>query len=250
MAKRETGAFGPVVRWIDREGGAGADSPPAWAVDLVESVEPFRVPIGLKQRMLLTLGSGRARPSQRWLRPLVVCAVLLSGTAVASAAFTGWPANLVRVCRALVGGPEPTRGAVRPVDARAPRSGPSAARAAATEAGPDGALADEATLIGHPIADSRRRARLRVLPAEDPALVVDATRALRVDRDARRARLLAARYLQQHPRGALAQEALAIQVEAALDHHDADAASAAARYLSLYPHGAFRAVAQRALSAR
>ena len=247
MAKRDTRAFGPVMRWIDREGGAGADSPPAWAVDLVESADPFCVPIALKQRMLLTLGSGRARPGQRWLRPLVVCAVLLSGTAVASAAFTGWPANLVRACRALVAGPEPARGAVRAVDARAPRSGPPAARAAATQAGPDGALAEEPA---HPIVDSRRRARRRMLPAEDPALVVDATRALRVDRDAHRARLLAARYLQQRPRGELAEEALAIEVEAALDHHDADAASAAARYLSLYPHGAFRAVAQRALSAR
>lgn len=245
MAKRET--FGPVVRWMDdREAGAGGDPPPAWAVDLVESAEPLSVPIALKQRMLLSLGNGRPRARHAWLRPLVVCAVLMSGTAVASAAFTGWPANLVRVCRELVAGPQPARGAARALEARGPRSGPPAAKPAATETG---AFADP-PVMRHPIADSRRHARLHVLPDEDPALVVDATRALRVDRDARRARFLATRYLQQHPRGELAEEALAIEVEAALDHHDADAKSAAVRYLRLYPHGAYRAVAERALSAR
>ena len=80
--------------------------------------------------------------------------------------------------------------------------------------------------------------------------MVGATRALRVDGDPGRARVLARQYLQQHPRGALAEEALAIEVEAALDHHDPDVTSEALRYLSLYPHGAFRAVAERALSAR
>ena len=247
MAKRETGEFGPVVRWLDEEAGASGDPPPAWAVELVESAHPLSVPIALKQRMLLSLGNGRPRPGQPWLRPLVVCAVLLSGTAVASAAFTGWPANLVRVCRELVAGPAPEQGTARAVEVRAPRVG----RPAATAAGTDGAFAVPALpATRHPIADSRRRARLRVLPGEDPALVVEATRALRVDCDARRARVLARQYLLQHPRGELAEEALAIEVEAALDYHDADVGSAAARYLSLYPHGAFRAVAERALSAR
>ncbi|MES1208366.1 MAG: hypothetical protein ABUS79_20710, partial [Pseudomonadota bacterium] len=99
--------MGPIARWIDPAAAAGADPPPAWAVDLVQSADPISVPVTLKQRMLLSLGNGRPRLGHRWLRPIVVCAVLLSGTAVASAAFTGWPADLVRVCRALIAGPAP-----------------------------------------------------------------------------------------------------------------------------------------------
>jgi hypothetical protein len=71
-------------------------------------------------------------------------------------------------------------------------------------------------------------------------------RALRIDREPARARALATRYLDRYPDGALAEEALAIVVEAAADHHDPDAAALGARYLRLYPAGAFRARASRA----
>lgn len=248
MVKPETGAFGPVARWIDRQAGACGDPPPAWAVELVESADPISVPVALKQRMLLSLGAGRPRPRQPWLRPVVVCAVLLGGTAVASAAFTRWPADLVGVCRTLVGGPPLAQGAAPAVEGGGARS---AARAAMVASPADGAALDAADLpvSFHPLADGRRRAKPHPSAHEDPALVVAATRALRVERDPRRARLLAARYLREHPRGGLAEEALAIEVEAAMDHHDGDTSALAFRYLSLYPHGAFREATDRALSA-
>ena len=82
---------------------------------------------------------------------MVVCAVLLSGTAVASAAFTGWPADLVRVCRELVAGPPPVRGAARVIEGQAPRSVPAAARAATPEATDAFAAPVAPPLARHPI---------------------------------------------------------------------------------------------------
>ena len=255
MAKSQAVAYGPVARWLDREAGASGDRPPAWAVDLVASVDPIAVPIALKQRMLLSLGNGRPHPRPRWLRTAVVCAVLLSGTAVASAGFAGWPGGLARVCRALVAGPPPAFEPAPPAEPHRARSAAPAARLTANVNAAETAAALDETLALAPPAvrrnpDSRHRVRLRLSDPADPALVVGATRALRVDGDARRARSLAAQYLRQYPRGDLAEEALAIEVEAAMDSHDPDAGEAAARYLSLYPQGAFRAVAQRALAAR
>jgi hypothetical protein len=118
------------------------------------------------------------------------------------------------------------------------------------ELGPVPAEPTTPTTLARRTSPARSRAHIDVGAAEDPALVVEATRALRVARDPRRARLLAARYLHEHPGGALAEEAQAIVVEAALAHHDPDASTQAARYLSLYPHGSFRAAAERAISSR
>ena len=86
------------------------------------------------------------------------------------------------------------------------------------------------------------------MPADEALLVVDATRALRVERDPRRARALATRYLEREPGGALADEALAICIEAAIDRHDPDAAALSARYLAQFPHGSFRGLAERTLA--
>ena len=71
-------------------------------------------------------------------------------------------------------------------------------------------------------------------------------RALRLDHNPVRARALLATYLERHPNGALAEEALALTIEAAVAHHDGDAAALGARYLRRYPAGPFRALALRA----
>ncbi|HEY4185340.1 MAG TPA: hypothetical protein VGP07_09740 [Polyangia bacterium] len=54
------------------------------------------------------------------------------------------------------------------------------------------------------------------------------------------------RYLEQHPDGTLAEEALALSIEAAVAHRDADAAELGRRYLRRYPAGRFTALALRA----
>ena len=83
---------------------------------------------------------------------------------------------------------------------------------------------------------------------DETALLLEAMRALRRQGDPARARVLLTRYLQQHPTGALAEEALAMSIEAAVAAHDADAPALARRYLRSYPGGPFRAVATQALS--
>ena len=86
--------------------------------------------------------------------------------------------------------------------------------------------------------------------SEDTSTVSAAMRALRVERNPVRARGLLARYLAEHPNGNLAEEALAMSIEAAVAHHDADVAALASRYLRVYPHGSFQSLARQALAAQ
>jgi hypothetical protein len=77
-------------------------------------------------------------------------------------------------------------------------------------------------------------------------LVAAATRALRGDHDAARAQTLLEDYLRRYPGGLLAEEALALAVEAAAAHDDARAARLGAEYLRRYPQGRFRGAAEDA----
>ena len=90
--------------------------------------------------------------------------------------------------------------------------------------------------------------RARAAKSEDPALVVSAIQALRQDHDPERAGRLLAAYLRTHPHGALAEEAVALSIEAADGRHNPAATTFAQRYLKEYPQGRFRAVAERVLA--
>ena len=90
--------------------------------------------------------------------------------------------------------------------------------------------------------------RARAVKSEDPSLVVSAIQALRQDGDPTRAARLLASYLRTHPRGALAEEAVALSIEAADARHSPAATAFAQRYLKEYPHGRFRPAAERALA--
>lgn len=81
--------------------------------------------------------------------------------------------------------------------------------------------------------------------SEDPTLVAAAIQALRKNHDPARARRLLNQYLRANPHGALAEEALALSIEAANDMGDPRTATLACRYLSLYPNGRSRALASR-----
>jgi hypothetical protein len=96
--------------------------------------------------------------------------------------------------------------------------------------------------------------RVRPAAAPDDAReqtgpVLAAMQALRRDHDPVRARALLDAYLERHPNGALAEEALAISIEAAAAHHDADAPDLASRYLARYPTGPFSRLARQMLAA-
>ncbi len=90
--------------------------------------------------------------------------------------------------------------------------------------------------------------RARTVKSEDPSLVVSAIQALRQDRDPERAGRLLAAYLRTHSHGALAEEAVALSIEAADARHSPAAARFADRYLKEYPHGRFRSAAERVLA--
>ena len=95
---------------------------------------------------------------------------------------------------------------------------------------------------------SERRAAPAPRAGEDPTQVAEAVRALRKQGDPARAQALLDQYLRTNPRGALAEDALALSIEAAAARKDPRATEYAKRYLSRYPKGRFRSVAERVLT--
>ncbi len=83
--------------------------------------------------------------------------------------------------------------------------------------------------------------------SEDPSRVFDAIQALRTDRDPARASRLLSEYLTRYPHGALAEEAVALSIEAAAARHSPRAVGFAERYQRAYPRGRFRHTAEQAL---
>jgi outer membrane protein assembly factor BamD (BamD/ComL family) len=80
--------------------------------------------------------------------------------------------------------------------------------------------------------------------------VVDAVRALRRDRDPKRAQTLAEEALQRYPRGAQLEEAMAVAMEAAAADGDASAAHHwAERYVDTFGAGRFADRARQVLAA-
>jgi hypothetical protein len=238
--------FTPLGRLVDesRDRPGEVAGVPARAAELVESMDPIHLPLGRKQRLLLSLGRGEVRPRSRWLRPVVVGVVLMGSGAVASAALTGWPTRLIRSLETLAS-PMVDSGSVRqpPVALQGLTIEPPAAVESVRSTTPPSPV-----VVRRPATETRARRPQVELPSDDPSLLVQATRALRVDRDPVLARSLAKRYLDGQPRGSLADEALAISIEAAIDHHDVDASALSARYLAQFPHGSFRALAERTLA--
>jgi len=90
-------------------------------------------------------------------------------------------------------------------------------------------------------------ARVAAAPPEEAALVLAGLRALRREHEPTRAGMLLARYLERFPQGVLAQEALAIAIEASLARDDRQAtASLAEQYLNRFPAGRFVHLARKA----
>jgi hypothetical protein len=253
MARRGDGSFPPLQRLSRNatEQPTEADHVRARAVELLESMDEIQIPIGRKQRLLFRLGQGHPSRARRlrWLRPVVIGAFLMGigGGAIASVSLTKWPTWIVQSYRKLVSGAAdpPLPVAATPPARRLAVKAPAVAPEPSEPSPPS-------RVWGKPQVSQRADARPRRPPVESPsddaALLVEATRALHVGRDPGRARGLARRYLERQPSGPLADEALAISIEAALDHHDPDAAALSARYLAQFPHGPFRGLAERTLA--
>ena len=249
----ESGSGSGADRAVDRKNVAVEE----WAIQLLESApradsSPLR-----KQRVWSALMQAPARRSRPVFRALVgtgsLVLVLVGATAIASAARGHWPAWALSAFGRLL--PSDDHALTSPV-ATAPEGEaapatlhlrePSSWKSAPAAPGPSAA--------GNPFphiarANSHRPGSVRSSAADDSRSVVAAIRALRRDRDPGRARTLSRDYLTAHPRGALAQEAFAISIEAAMVQQDPEADALGRRYLQRYPGGAFRALARRATSA-
>jgi hypothetical protein len=243
-----------------------------WLVGLVRSTGPYKSPPGRKQRVLLSLGRSNARRAPLILRPAIVAGVLIGCGAFASAALGPWRGWIGRMYERL--GPSSERVALAPGQARTHRSTVTHGLAPAPPPveGPPAPLVVPPPVAPPSLAAAASRESIAPLHVRHAALssaphdgtgqatqasqgsmeeretqsVLAGMRALRVDHDPVRARGLLARYLQRRPNGALAEEALALTIEAAVAHRDSDAAALGARYLRRYPAGPFRALALQA----
>jgi hypothetical protein len=224
-----------------------------WIGGLLHSTDPYKAQPGRKQRVLLSLGRrGGGRRAPRILRPAIVAGVLISCGAFASAAIGPWRGWIARAyervvpssrAHAPVAIAERARGHRAVAPSPAPSAPPPEAPPPTLIAGPVPVRAPIAVPHPHHLAPS---VATTPLGEQDTQAVLEGMRALRLDRDPVRARTLLARYLDRQPNGALAEEALALSIEAAVAHHDADAPALAARYLRHYPAGAFSSLAHEA----
>jgi hypothetical protein len=260
-------------RLLDDADLGGAEPSAAWALGLLRGAEPYRAPAGRKQRVQLRLGHAPRRTAPLVLRLAVMAFVLCGFAAVVSAALGHWPDWMALAYERVVGEPPAGRAPVL-ARARAARHAssssalaPSSALASPAESvvaeespapsvvpAPSGVSAPAERRASHDTIAAPRARHPAATPApptsEDASAVAAAMRALRVEKDPARARGLLSRYLAEHPNGALAEEALAMSIEAAIAHHDTDVTALASRYLRLYPHGSFQSLARNALVAQ
>lgn len=251
-----------------------------WIADLVRSTGPYKSPPGRKQRVLLSLGrSNTPRRAPLFLRPAIVAGVLIGCGAFASAAIGPWRGWIERAYERLVPTAAPvavtaerarthllvsghaatvaaqplavaTSPANRPLLDVGPPEAPLPSRAPLApphlrRETPPPAAREEARREETKREVGRDRDREREKEEQETQSVLAGMRALRVDHDPVRARELLARYLERHPNGALAEEALALTIEAAVAHRDDDAPTLGARYLRRYPGGPFKELASR-----
>lgn len=188
----------------------------------------------VQSRLTRALEGGRVGATRRVLRPTILA---LGGLFVAASAAAAGYTLLASSKKA-----EPAA----PVASVAPPSDERAhARGKATHvASPALPPPAEPVVVEQPSAKRADKPRA----GEDPSQVAEAVRALRKQGDAARAQALLDQYLRANPRGALAEDALALSIEAAAARKDPRAADYARRYLARYPNGRFRGVAERTLS--
>ena len=221
--------------------------------DLIRASEPVVVTPARKQRVLnrvLLRETTRRRARSGLLRPVFVLGVISLAGATAAATI-GRRALIERRAQTNTRPADPIALAARPRHVHPKPVVPAAVEETADQ------LLDEPEVTSP--SPSRPTPRTLRRPAhvasrahaarssEDPSRVFDAIQALRTDRDPARAGRLLAEYLARYPHGALAEEAVALSIEAAAARHSASAATFAERYLREYPHGRFRHTAEQAL---
>jgi len=216
-----------------------------WGLSLLREAAPYQSPAGRKERVWLALPPDYAYPRTKLRFALAAMALLVSGL-LASAALAGWPAWLAGALDRMVSNPPPPTPAI---PAQQMQQAPGEMPPAPVLVVP-AASAPVATQTSDETPSARpRHAATKPASPDDMRPLLEAMRALRVERNAPRARGLLTTYLDRHPKGELSEEALVMLIEAAAAHDDSDAAALAARYLRLYPSGPFRGMVERMLAA-
>ena len=200
----------------------------AQAQALLAQVEPVPADPARRQRVRVRLAH---HPRRKRGRALAIVLVLASGAAMASTL-----AVRVYHARHIELPAPPAAHARRPAAvAQAPVVEP--AEAPVVEAAPE----------TEPAPKPVRKKHVAASPSEEEsALLIAAVQALRRDHDAERAGVLIDDYLRRFEHGALAEEALALAIEAAAARGDERAAGFGSDYLRRFPNGRYRAAAENA----
>lgn len=203
--------------------------------------DPFR-----KRRVLVKVVGSQSSKTPRILRGALITTLL--GITATAAAVVGdvvpdWLGGGASEADETV---EPAQMAAPPAPVTpraAPAETPTAEDEAATEPEPPAAT----TAAPSPRSAPKPAERTRGKSSEDPTQVLEAMRALRAEHDPKKAQGLLSDYMKKHPNGVLAEDALALSIEAATARRDPAAKDYARRYLSAFPNGRYKALATRAL---
>ncbi|HVY39325.1 MAG TPA: hypothetical protein VHM31_15380 [Polyangia bacterium] len=221
----------------------------------VATVEPVAVTDARQERILAavlarTQTRGRRLSGAVFLRPAIAGAILVMAGAATAAATVGhgwvsreWHRLTGQPVAVAPAAPRPRVAHPRPISPPpvAPPPAAPAAEEVASEVKPEVPARPPVLRIS---------ARVPAAKGEDPSALVAAVRALRSEHDPQRAARLLDAYLRTYPHGALAEEALALQIEAAASMKSPRASVFAEQYLRAYPNGRFRQSARQALSAK
>ena len=235
-------------RLIEREFSPGALE--AEAVELVRAAQGSEVVrAGAKSRVrarLLTASPRRGR--RRPLRPALVVAAVTLGVAGAALA-TGLWRRIGDAPHPVTVEPSPSpdspesKAAIAPSPSPPPvETAPAASNTSAAAPPTPAASAASRAMAPVPFSSSGRDQ-----PAGEAALLYRAAQRLRRDGDSRGAARALDEYFENHPNGALGEEALALAIETSLARRDGRAPALARQYLQRFPNGNFRAQAERAL---
>lgn len=245
-------------RLLEREPGDVAEQRLA---ELVRDAQPFVLNPFRKRQLWVRLTSSERRPTRRpfWVLGSLGGVVLLVGGSAAAA--LGWlpsmtPASFEEEEAASFGEPSLAATTTSPgadTQEAAALESPEGIEAPATTEG-DAAtrIVESSPAPGSTSKDARSRrtkAPTTSESGEDPSQVMAAIRAWRSERNAGKARRLLGAYLRDNPRGALAEDALALLIEVAAAQKDPRASDYAKRYLAAYPRGRFRGMAGRVVDA-
>jgi hypothetical protein len=241
----------------------GDATDPIWSElqRLCQAQPPTRVEAAMQARVLARIGDeavGTTRQG-RWRMAFVVVCVLLLAAATASATWGPLRRVLLPTRAPHPKAPSPPMAAPAPVAAaREPvleresmtRPAPSAALATNRPSSRRTGATTNAAARSIPAGPALVRTTVPAATAPphlepiESAIVQAAVRALRVDHRPGRARDLLSDYLRRFPHGALAEDATALQIEAAVAAGDLTAARRwADRYQSEFPSGRFNATA-------